>query len=160
MNSNQSGGQEKPQFYTISKRLVWLLFALLVGVVAGLAVQKGFQTINSNSVLSNPELKGWLVIGNTEHSLDDGQIALPTGTKFQIKLRSAQAGLLSIYAINPDGKRSKEAIWSGVIEASGTITTPVVRLDGVKGQETIAVELRDKFRNALIAQTVFKLWHV
>lgn len=128
--------------------------------------QSGLQIIDRPApVLALPgavqqPLQAWLVLAGREHSLNAGQVALPSGSRFQIKLQSAQSGYLVVHAINPQGLRSAQPIWSGNVQPGIPATTGMMLLQGVRGQETLLLELLASPGAAPLAQSRLNLWHM
>lgn len=169
---------------SLGTRLTKLGAALAVGVVVGFGVQQGVQwwrtqqaddirprPTMSLSNLSNGQgsatnravpaatLKTWLLLGNQKHSLDQGQVALPSGSRFQIQLTSSVAGQLTMKAVNPAGQPVGEVIWSGLVAQGGEVTTPVLRLEGAKGRESLQITLQPNGGQPAQVQVVH-LWHL
>ena len=104
-------------------------------------------------------LQAWLVVGEREHGLDQGRIALPTGSVFHLRLHSSVAGELALYAISPTGKASSEPIWSGPLSAGRDLVTPNMRLTDTKGLETLQLRLKPSGGGQPISREL-QLWHL
>lgn len=168
----------------LGPRLLKVSAALALGVLVGWGVQQGIQwwraqqaddirarpTLNL-SHLSNSQItaqrpvapsaivRSWLVMGSQKHSLDAGQVALPSGSRFQIQLSSTMAGQLTLTAVNPAGQVVGGAIWSGVVSKGGELTTPMLRLEGTKGRESLQITLQPNDGQPAKHQVVH-LWHL
>lgn len=105
-------------------------------------------------------LQAWLVLAGREHWLGAGQVALPSGSRFQIKLQSAQGGYLMVHTINPQGALSAQPLWSGSVQPGQITTTGVMRLQGERGQETLLLQLMATPGGVPLAQSRFMLWHM
>lgn len=105
-------------------------------------------------------LQAWLVLAGREHSLNAGQVALPNGSRFQIKLQSAQSGYLVVHTVNPEGVRSAQAIWSGAVQAGQPATSGTMQLQGARGQEALLLELQASPGGPALAQSRLTLWHM
>jgi hypothetical protein len=145
---------------TTSRRFTSLVLAIIVGVVVGIAGQRAIGYFRNDHNADGPLLKVWLLMGSHEHVLDSGQIALPTGGKFQIKVISTQSGQLALYAINPVGVRSAQPLWSGMVQSSMPLTTEFMRLEGTRGKETLLLELKAASSGAVLGQSQLYLWHM
>lgn len=152
------------------------IVALLVGIGVGLgAVAWWKKTDPTQPTLHIPSaiptvpasppvqavaaIQSWLLLGEREHLLGQGQIALPSGSRFQIRVQSAHAGQLSIRAINAQGMVSASPLWQGTVTAGQTIATNTLRVEGVKGQETVLIELLPSNGGPVLTQTAY-LWHL
>jgi hypothetical protein len=171
--------------HSAGKRLVKLGVALAVGLALGWGVQQGVQwwrgqsntdvqprpTINLSHLSNNQgsgtrpattvaaNVQTWLLLGNQKHSLNRGQVALPSGSRFQIQISSSVAGQLTLKAVNPAGQPVGGAIWSGLVAQGGEVTTPVLRLEGTKGRESLHITLQPNSGQAPQTQVVH-LWHL
>ena len=128
-------------------------------------VQGGLQIIERQVlVLAAPApvqpLQAWLVLAARQHSLNAGQVALPNGSRFQIKLQSAQSGYLVVHTVNPEGVRSAQAIWSGAVQAGQPATSGTMQLQGARGQEALLLELQASPGGPALAKNRFTLWHI
>jgi len=70
-----------------------------------------------------------------------GASALPSGARFQLVLNPTHAGRVEIYAVNAAGEGSKQPLWTGWVPANSEFHTPVMRLEGMRGVETLNVAL-------------------
>lgn len=123
----------------------WARFSAWAGVGGGAATQR---VLNAS-----------VLVGGSEHTAADGRIGLPSGTRFQLRVRSAQAGLVQLHAINPEGKASAQPLWTSEIGANGALVTPVLRLEGATGKETLRVLLKAAGSGAELARQDVEIWH-
>jgi hypothetical protein len=68
------------------------------------------------------------------------QLALPSDSVFALSLRGDHHGSADVYAINPAGQSSH--IWSGRLQAGQDLRTPEMRLQGMRGTETLRIVFR------------------
>ena len=64
-------------------------------------------------------------------------VALPAGTRFQVELRATRSGPVRIEAVNPDGSTS--LVWQTHLQAGERSLSPMLRLAGARGMETLRV---------------------
>lgn len=82
-----------------------------------------------------------LLINGDVHPAADGRIALPSGSRFQLRLASTQAGILEVHAINPAGQSTGQPLWQVAVSAGAQVVTPMLRLAGTQGLETLRLVL-------------------
>ena len=104
-------------------------------------------------------LQATLVMGARTYNLGADQVALPTGSRFQISVVSPQTGQLSILAVNPQGQASAAPLWSGHVVAGQNITSGVLRLEGSQGRETLLIRLQPANGAAPLTHSAH-LWHL
>ena len=104
-------------------------------------------------------LQATLVMGESTYNLGADQVALPTGSRFQISVVSPQTGQLSILAVNPQGQASAAPLWSGHVVAGQKITSGVLRLEGSQGRETLLIRLQPANGAAPLTHSAH-LWHL
>jgi hypothetical protein len=170
-----------PAAASVASRLVRLVLVVGVAAAAAFGITKAYlywqdgqatlaqgnlQIIDRPApVLASPAavqqpLQAWLVLAGRDHSLNAGQVALPNGSRFQIKLQSTQSGYLVVHTVNPEGVRSAQAIWSGAVQAGQPATSGMMRLQGARGQEALVLELLASPGGPPLAQSRFTLWHM
>lgn len=156
-------------------QLLRLGLAVSAGVLAGFGLQHGVdswrahQQATSFDVVARPaprlaqaqvHIRSWLVFGDQLHALKDGQIALPSGSRFAFRVESPVAGRLSLHAVNPRGESSAQPLWTGRVGAFQSITTGTLRLDGEKGRETLVIRLEPGNGDGPVVSQHVHLWHL
>ncbi len=171
------GMAEGPVSQPVAGRVVRLTLAVLLGALAGFGVQQGVdfwrarQQAETQDFVARPayqlaqapvlaRFKTWLIIGERLISLQDGQVALPGGSRFALRVESPAAGTLSVLALNPKGEPLEPALWSGRVSASQVITTDTLRLEGEKGRETLIIRLVPRNETAAVTSQRVHLWHL
>lgn len=170
-----------PAAASVASRLARLVLVVSVAAAAAFGITKayfawqdsparlaqgGLQIIDRPApVLASPALiqqplQAWLVLAGRQHSLNAGQVALPNGSRFKIKLQSAQSGYLVVHTVNPEGLRSAQAIWSGAVQAGQPATSGTMQLQGARGREALLLELQTSPGGPALAQSRFTLWHM
>lgn len=161
----------------LAARLAKTALALLVGIGLGWGAQQGVewwrgqpqQAAMAADVLPfQPQpylapapaspVHAWLRLGGQRYSLDHGQVALPSGSRFQVEMVSGTAGQLTLVAVNPAGQ-ALGVVWSGPVAAGGMAVTPLLRLQGAKGRESLQILLQPGNGAAAQARWVH-LWHL
>lgn len=99
-----------------------------------------------------------LVVAGTAHPADAWPVALPSGTRLQVRLTPNRSGRLELHAINPQGEHSGQALWTTAATAGRTVQSPALRLQGQRGMETLQVVLRHDNGSVLLRDEV-QLWH-
>jgi hypothetical protein len=66
---------------------------------------------------------------------DTESVALPSNSVFSLRLQADHGGAVTVYAINPQGRSSP--VWSGRLQTGQALDTPPMRLQGVRGLETL-----------------------
>lgn len=135
------------------QRLLKAVVALAVGIVVGWAVQ---QAVHRWQAREPGAMQTWLLIAGQAHDLDQVQVSLPSGSRFQLQIRSPFKGLVSLSA---PGAAGAAPLWSGPANAGAVITTPVLRLTGIKGRETLVVNVQPSGGQAPVSRT-YSLWHL
>lgn len=100
-----------------------------------------------------------LLVGGVEHDPGTGPIALPDGTRFQVRLRPERDSVLEIVPVNPMGEVSPAPLWMSRVSARITATTPLLRLEGARGYETLIVVQRD-LQGRVIAERAVRILHL
>lgn len=100
-----------------------------------------------------------VLVAGERHDARRGRIALPSGTRFQIDLGANRAGRLELYAINPMGVAAGSPLWSAEVGAGQRVRSPLLRLDGVLGLETMQVVLLDA-AGSVVAERQVQIWHL
>lgn len=100
-----------------------------------------------------------LIMGDRRFDLGADQVALPSGSRFQIGVESPYTGLLTIRTVNPQGVASDAPLWSGRVVVGQKITTDTLRLEGSKGRETLLLHIRPENGAAPVTRSVH-LWHL
>lgn len=154
----------------VAARLGKLGLAVVVGLAVGWGVQQWWLQHKANPAGNPPgywgamgqqtalqALQAWVVVGGQAHSLDQGQISLPSGTRFQIRVRSAIGGEVRIQAMDATGQVSIAPLWIGTVQPQSELATPTLRLEGTKGRETLVITIVSP-GHAPTSRTVH-LWH-
>lgn len=100
-----------------------------------------------------------LLVGGVEHDPSTGPIALPDGTRFQVRLRPERDSVLEIVPVNPMGEVSPAPLWMSRVSARVTATTPLLRLEGMRGYETLVVVQRD-LQGRVISEKAVRILHL
>jgi hypothetical protein len=101
-----------------------------------------------------PRLTASVIVGGSRIDSPE-KISLPTEGVFALSLRSYHNGRVDVYAINPEGQSSH--IWSGYLQAGQDLLTPQMRLQGLRGIETLRIVLTphavdDQFLSTVVRQ--------
>ncbi len=83
--------------------------------------------------------------GNIVQANWTGAPAMPSGSRFQLAINTSRAGQVAVYAVNPDGVRSAGPVWSGYVPHNGEYLTPMLRLEGTRGMETLQIVLKPTY---------------
>lgn len=155
----------------IAPRLLKTAVALAVGIGLGWGAQQCIawwrspQTADAAQSVQplpgwtvNAPVHAWLVLGGQRHSLDQGQVALPSGSRFQVEVESRTAGQLTLATVTPAGQ-PMGAIWSSTVAAGVRVATPILRLEGTKGRESLQIMLQPASGGPTQVRTVH-LWHL
>jgi hypothetical protein len=102
------------------------------------------------------EVRAEVLVADMVHDASRGRIALPSGTRLQLRLAPSQAGRLEVHALNSVGERT--ALWSARVAAGSKVDTPRLVLEGRRGLETLQVLLRARDGRTLAKRDV-QLWH-
>lgn len=157
----------------MASRLLKLALAVLIGAAAAFLVtglargESPGQTWArfsawagmGGSAATQRVLNASVLVGGSEHTAADGRIGLPSGTRFQLRVRSTQAGAVQLFAINPEGKTSAQPLWTANIDAGGALVAPVLRLEGTTGKETLRVLLLVPGSATEVARQDVEIWH-
>ncbi len=83
-----------------------------------------------------PQLSASIILNGNSWN-DPAPLALPSGSRFEIGLRSNQSGTAEVWAINPQGKTSRISVTR--LQANQNQRTHSLRLEGTPGQETLRI---------------------
>ena len=168
----QDAAQADPAASSTGSRWLKVGLASLVGLGLGWAGLLGIEAMRGHSAPAAPvvvqtapapamqaSLQATLVMGERTYNLGADQVALPTGSRFQISVVSPQTGQLSILAVNPQGQASAAPLWSGHVVAGQKITSGVLRLEGSQGRETLLIRLQPANGAAPLTHSAH-LWHL
>lgn len=100
-----------------------------------------------------------LWVNGSAQAASAGRLALPAGTRFQVNVSANRAGTLAVYAVNPEGRASDEPLWQTALQAGQGQLTPMLRLEGTRGLETLRLVLLDGEGRAL-AERQLQVWHL
>ena len=92
------------------------------------------------------------------HDSANGRVGLVGAGRFKLKVSSNSDGALELHAINPDGSASPAPLWSAQVRAGRPVVTPVLRLEGLRGLETLRLVLRVNGQG-IAAQREVQIWH-
>ena len=98
---------------------------------APVAFQPAPTALLESAVMLNGALRG----------TESGNVAMPHGARFQLRIGANHAGLLTVQAINPNGVANPQPLWQGEVLAGRPIVTPMLRLAGTRGVETVRMVL-------------------
>lgn len=165
---------------SLGHRLLKFTAALAAGLALGWGVQTGMAWWTEKTqadqaaaaVLGNPllwqsasakpasaALQAWLVMGSQAYRLDQNQISLPSGSRFQLRLQSPVAGELSVATANgKTGLAASTVLWSAPVNAGTTVLSPSLRLEGQRGRETLSVRVQPESGQPALSATLH-LWH-
>lgn len=104
-------------------------------------------------------LSASVLVGGSEHAASDGRLGLPSGTRFQLRVHATRAGVVQLHAINPEGKASVQPLWTADIGADGYVVTPVLRLEGTQGKETLRLRLTAAGSTTELGRQDVEIWH-
>jgi hypothetical protein len=112
----------------------------VVAITATVPITPGYQapqpSIPVNQQVLAPRLSASVIVGGSRFDSPE-QLALPTDSVFELSLGSNHSGEAQVYAINPEGQASH--IWSGHLQAGQDQRTPKLRLEGMRGLETLRI---------------------
>ena len=83
--------------------------------------------------------------GNIVQANWTGAPAMPSGSRFQLAINTSRAGQVAVYAVNPAGEPSAGPVWSGYVPHNGEYLTPMLRLEGTRGMETLQIVLKPTY---------------
>ncbi len=107
-----------------------------------------------SSPAERPRLQAWVVVAGQEISADAERISLPTGARLALKLRTNAPGTVALYTVNPQGVSSEGPIWKAAIRSQTAVTSPMLRLEGTQGLETIRVQFKPAAGGQAVWRTV------
>jgi hypothetical protein len=110
-------------------------------------------------VIPPPRLDAALRIGGEIQALGAGRIALPDGSRFALRVSATRDGQLEVHAINPNGASNGGPIWQVRIEPGHPVESPMLRMAGVTGLETLRLTLRSA-AGAVLASRDIELLHL
>lgn len=85
-------------------------------------------------------LRTTLLIDGAARPVDGNTtVALPSGARFRLQLRSSEPALIEVHAVNALGQASEGPLWRGTVAAHTDIDTARLRLAGTTGMETLRV---------------------
>lgn len=87
-------------------------------------------------------------IDNTE------SLALHSNSVFSLRLQADYGGAVTVFAINPQGRSSP--VWSGRLQTGRALDTPPMRLQGVRGVETLRMVFKPDAVGDLTPATVVR----
>lgn len=181
---NRAGTMPSAARSSVGARLAKLTLALALGLSVGWGVQHAYQSWQAHQAAQPfvPAASPWwqsfglwggsgsspavgylsasLVIAGQTHSLDQGPISLPSGARFQLRMRSPLAGHLSVTAVNSLGESTGVPLWSGEVGQGQELLSPMLRLEGPRGRETMTMVLQPySVGQAPLIRSV-ELWHL
>jgi len=110
-------------------------------------------SLSPSSQVAAPRLDTAVVIGGSRFDNPE-QLALPSDSVFTLSLQSDHGGRAEVYAINPEGQSSR--LWSGHLQAGQPQHTPALRLQGMRGNETLRIVFKAEGTGGRQAATVVK----
>ena len=110
------------------------------------------------AVAADPRVETHLVVGGTSHAASNGPIALHSGTQLQVRLTPNRSGVLELHAINSLGETAGVPLWTVPASAGSALLSPVLRLQGERGMETLQGVLRSP-SGQVLTESVVQLWH-
>lgn len=88
-----------------------------------------------------PALRTEVLVGARAYAHNDMPV-LADGSRFRLRLTSPVDAEVRISAVNPDGRSSADALWHGKLSAALPALTPMLRLTGARGMETLRIHVR------------------
>lgn len=85
-------------------------------------------------------IRATVMVAGSRHEVGSGRIALPSGTRFQLQITSELAGTMELHGQTPEA--GGEPLWRGDVSANAQVESPVLRLAGKRGLETLYLVLR------------------
>ncbi|MES3022147.1 MAG: hypothetical protein V4857_11270 [Pseudomonadota bacterium] len=165
-------------FNSNASQAVKLLLVIVLAAGAGLAVKAMLapatpakpaaastgdaalaQQAAARNASAGASLDTAVLVAGARHDARDGRIALPSGTRFQLRVISSREGQLEMYAVTPDGRSDSQPVWSGKVGAGVAVITPALRLEGARGLETMNLVLRAPGQEVAAHSTV-EIWHL
>lgn len=153
-----------------------LTLAMAMGLLAGVAVKQAVSLSQSAwqitarapalpaapGMPSAPEavqLATTVLVGDTALDTARSRVALPSDTRFKLQISSSHAGVVEVHVVNPEGQGGAAPLWSATASAGQQVLSPMLRLQGTRGIETIQVILRGP-QQQVQAQRDIKIWHL
>jgi hypothetical protein len=102
-------------------------------------------------------IRATVMVAGSRHEVGAGRIALPSGTRFQLQITSDLAGTMELHGQTPEG--GGEPIWRGDVSANAPVESPVLRLAGKRGLETLYLVLHVPSQGIVGRQRV-QIWHL
>jgi hypothetical protein len=99
-----------------------------------------------------------LLVAGIAHPTIAGPVALPSGTRLQVRLTPTRNGQIELHAISPAGDHAGAPLWTAAATAGSTVQSPPLRLQGQRGMETLRVVLRSP-NGAVVSRDDVHLWH-
>lgn len=155
--SQQSHAQQQRRTGSLVTRLGWIVLAAALGLGVGLWWRDDNASPDTPAAAPIP-IQVWLLNGKGAYALDEGRIALPTGSEFKLRVRIAQAGRLVIYEVSRQGQRRAAPLFVADLLAGKAIEGPVFTLSGERGAETLEVQVIPIGGRAPHVQRI-ALWH-
>lgn len=103
-----------------------------------------------------PEADSWpvyLVVAGVAHATDGTALALPGGSRFQLRATPDRDGEIVIRA-GHEGVIDPTPLWRGNVSAGQPFTSPVFRLQGRKGREALELTLQPHDAGASTARRI------
>lgn len=123
------------------------------------AVPAPAPVIRQAPAVAPPRLQVALWVNGAAQGSGSERLALPAGTRFQVKVSTNRAGTLAVYAVNPEGQSSAEPLWQTALQAGQSRLTPMLRLAGTRGLETLRLVLLDGDGLPLVERQLH-IWHL
>lgn len=127
--------------------------------VAATTGQGSAQAAQSGPAPRPMRMDAAVLVGGQVHSAEAGRIALPAGTRFELRVSANQSGRLEVYAVNPQGIQAAEPLWSTPMDGDAPVSSPALRLDGTRGLETLKLVLRGS-AGEVLARKQLQIWHL
>lgn len=100
-------------------------------------------------------LRTTLLIDGAARPVDGSTpVALPSGTRFRLQLRSTEPALIEVHAVNALGQASDGPLWRGTVAAHTPVDTARLRLAATTGMETLRVLRRSLLDGSVSEQRV------
>lgn len=104
--------------------------------------------------VARPRVQVWVMYAGQDVSVGSERITLPTGARLALKLQTNAPGTVAMYTVNPEGVASDGPVWSSAVQGQKPVTSPMLRLEGALGLETIRVQFKPKTGGQAVWQTV------
>ena len=100
-------------------------------------------------------LRTTLLIDGAARPVDGNTtVAVPSGARFRLQLRSTEPALIEVHAVNALGQESDGPLWRGTVPAHSPVDTARLRLAGTTGMETLRVLRRSLLDGSVSEQQV------